>query len=88
MTADSLTIYAIQRIANGQRIDNFDQVIDPDRLDTVDDIRDFQSPQNPRPPWSARMYLWQGETRRSVVVEFLEGGFGGDPIGVAGSARD
>ena len=51
MTADSLTIYAIQRTANGQRIDDFDQVIDPDRLGTVDDIRDFQSPENLRPPW-------------------------------------
>ncbi len=88
VTADSLTIYAMQRTANGQRIDDFDQVIDPDRLGTVDDIRDFQSPENLRPPWSARMYLWQGETRRPSWVEFLEGGFGGDPIKVAGSAQD
>lgn len=88
MTADSLTIYAIQRTANGQRIDDFYQVIDPGRLGTVDDIRDFQSPENLRPTWSARMYLWQGETRRPSWVEFLEDGFGGDPIEVAGSAQD
>ena len=88
VTADSLTIYAVQRTADGQRIDDFDEVIDPDRLGTVDDIRDFQSPENLRPPWSARMYLWQGETRRPSWVEFLEGGFGGDPIEVAGSAQD
>ena len=88
MTIDSLTIYAIQRTANGQRVDDFDQVIDPDRLDAVDDVRDFQSPQNLRSPWSARMYLWRGEPRRPSWVEFLEGGFGGDPIEVAGSAQD
>ena len=88
MTADSLTIYAIQRSVNGQRVDDFDQVINPDRLGTVDDTRDFQSPQNLRPPWSARMYFWKGETRQPSWVEFLEGGFGGDPIEVAGSAQD
>ena len=88
MTADGLTIYAVQRTVNGQRIDDFDQVIDPERLGTVDDARDFQSPQDLRRPWSARMYLWKGETRRPSWVGFLEDGFGGDPIAVAGSAQD
>ena len=88
MTADGLTIYAVQRTVNGQRIDDFDQVIDPERLGTVDDTRDFQSPQDLRRPWSARMYLWKGETRRPSWVGFLEDGFGGDPIAVTGSAQD
>ena len=88
MTTNSLTIYAVQRSINGHRVEDFDQAIDPDRLCTVDDVRDFQSPDNHRPPWSARMYLWRGDTRQPSWVKFIEEGFGDTPIDVTGSAQD
>ncbi len=88
VTADSLTIYAIQRSVDGQRISDFDQVIDPNRLDCVDDTRDFQSPPNHDPAWSARMYFWKGDSKRPPWVRFIEEGLGGQPIDVSDSAQD
>jgi uncharacterized protein (TIGR04141 family) len=87
MTTDSLSIYAVQRTVGGQRIQDFDDVIEPDRLGTVEETRDFQNSQNIGPLWSARMYLWYGEARRPSWVEFLEEGFGGGRIEVPDSVQ-
>lgn len=88
MTTDNLTIYAIQRRIDGHQISEFDHVIDPDRLDSVDDTRDFESPPHHDPAWSARMYLWKGVSKPPPWVKFLEEGFGDEPIDVTGSAQD
>ena len=80
MIVDSLSFYAIQRHVNGVAINDFDDVIDPDRLATVDDTRDFKTATGVSPGFSARMYLWRGEPRPPAWLGFLEAGFGGGPI--------
>lgn len=86
MTTNSLSIYSVQRSVGGLEIKHFDDVIEPDRLGSVDETRDFESAAHVDPPWSSRMYLWHGEARRPSWIEFLEGGFGG-PIDVPESVQ-
>lgn len=87
MTIDGLTIYAIQRRVKGQRVLDFDDVIDAGRLRCVKHIRDIQSPQDNNSPWTARMYLWKGNARQPPWVKFLEDGFGGGALDVSSSAQ-
>ncbi len=68
----ALTIYAIRRDVDGERVTDFDEVITSEKLqDAQLIVRDYDTDD-----WSARLYVWPGQPHPPAWLPFVEDGFG------------
>ena len=72
----ALTIYAMRRDVDGQRVTDFDTVVVPDKLlDPGLEARDFTALDD---SWAARLFLWPGSPRPPAWLGYVRKGFSDD----------
>ena len=74
--ADSLSIFGIKRRVGNEWISDFDDVVDAERLASVDNTFDFDSPATAPTAFTARLYVWEGSPQPPAWLGFLQEGFG------------
>jgi uncharacterized protein (TIGR04141 family) len=80
-----VTVFGIARSAQGIQVNDFDQVVRPDRLADAD-TWDASGHDEDDSPWEARLYVWPGQPNPPGWLAFLRDGFG-DAVSLPDTTR-